>query len=166
MRYWIDNLFKIYDYGEETENIFEDRLLYGNTFLFGDHGYGTKSFASNMDREGEIDYYYEDGDPDAFDDLIADPDLFFNDFERHHLEDELWGDDDVIINAPGTSDYFEFIWAGDGDDKVTAGGGWGESYIHGGDGNDDITLGYLNLTGPRVRGGRGNDVVRAPTLAE
>ena len=98
MRYWIDNLFKIY--GDGTENIFEDHLLYGNTFLFGDHGYGTKSFASNTERKGEIDYYYEDGDP-AFATLLADTDLIFNDFERHHLEDELWGDDDVIINAPG-----------------------------------------------------------------
>lgn len=81
----------------------------------------------------------------------------FNDWERYHLEDELWGDDDVIVGGVGGSDYGEWIWGGDGDDDITMGEGWGKGFTHGGDGDDKIH--DRGMIKPAIRGGRGDDTI-------
>jgi hypothetical protein len=116
---------------------------------------------TDTDRASEIDYYYEDGD------LVSNPANYFNDWERHHLEDELWGDDDRIIGSlgDGTASYGEWIWGGDGDDWITSGYGFGSEWVWGGDGNDKIEVLAPNVL-PSVRGGRGDDVITTPTYKE
>ena len=90
---------------------------------------------TETDRLDEIDYYYEDN---YGDDIIINTDNYFLDWERDHVEDELWGDDDTIIGGYGQSGYGEWIWGGDGDDNILMGYGFNYGATWGGDGNDAI----------------------------
>ena len=133
----------------------------GNTFIWGDHGYGKKSFVTDTSRAAEIDYYYEDNDGA---DIIANTDNYFLDWERDHVEDELWGDDDTIIGGHGSSGYGEWIWGGDGDDDILTGYGFTLGATWGGDGNDAIH--DRGMLAPKIRGGPGNDTITAVPYGE
>ena len=56
------------------------------------------------------------------------------------MDKDLWGDADKIYGARGDGDYYQRIYAGDGDDYIKAGDNFGYSYLFGGDGDDTIVV--------------------------
>ena len=75
------------------------------------------------------------------------------------LDKDLIGDADIIVGGPSfrNSEKVQKIHGGDGDDQLTAGDDWLESYLYGE--NDDDTLQVPQNIGDTllVHGGDGND---------
>ena len=83
------------------------------------------------------DYKYGDGTGANFD---------------SELEDQLWGDDDIIHGGEGGDAANQFIFGGDGDDEIYSGDGWLQHYIEGNDGEDLIINGLVGADGQYVYG--------------
>ena len=84
------------------------------------------------------------------------------------LEEQLWGDDDVILIGYGDEDYASevTVYAGDGDDLVDIHGDWHDYLINGGRGNDTFIVdgGWDADNGGddvmKIDGGLGNDTIK------
>ena len=105
--------------------------------IFGDWGYGSESDPYN-------------------------PALQYGDIR---LEEQLWGDDDIIRVGGGYGGTSETtnarVWAGDGDDEIDISSGWYGHEIHGGRGDDTITFdgAYTGSMGTStLNGGLGDDL--------
>lgn len=92
------------------------------------------------------DYKYGDGTGANFDEA---------------LEDQLWGDDDIIHGQDGIAGKSQKIFGGDGDDEIYSGDTWGGHEIHGNDGDDLIINGTIGALHQNVYGNDGNDTIRS-----
>lgn len=92
------------------------------------------------------DYKYGDGTGANFDDA---------------LDDQLWGDDDIIHgqDGAGATMFSQNIFGGDGDDQIYSGDAWGGHHIRGNRGDDLIVTGTIGNNGQIVDGGSGNDTI-------
>ena len=113
--------------------------------IFGDWGYGPED-----NRYGV-----------AADTRAVDETLMYGD---PRLEEQLWGDDDVILIGYGDDNYGAevSVWAGDGNDLVDIHGDWRKYSIYGGRGNDTFNVdGGASVGkdyGMFLNGGLGNDI--------
>lgn len=92
-----------------------------------------------------------------------DPTLQYGDTR---LEEQLWGDDDIILVGEGYGDMTTSanVWAGDGDDNIDIAFGWYGHQIYGGRGDDTITFDGTFPTGTgtsTLNGGLGDDLFQA-----
>ena len=82
------------------------------------------------------------------------------------LEEQLWGDDDIILVGEGYGDQTTNVrvWAGDGDDDVDIAFGWYGHEIFGGRGDDTITFDGqfpTSIGTSTLNGGPGDDLFQA-----
>ena len=132
--------------GTGDDHVYGGYETEGRTYLYGNAGRDTI----------RTDWYRVNGKDDA---INTGHEYIFGDYKygEDALDEDLWGDADIIYGGQGDRTKNQKIYGGDGDDELHPGSAWKTSRVYGEGGDDRIYAPQATKKTARLYGGDGND---------